>query len=106
MIKIVDTKTKNTFEINPTKSGENSIACPACGDLHPKNRNRKCFSWNDQKKAGFCHRCESHFVEFSERKTKEEFTLPTLDNTTEVSEDHLKWFQNLRTATLNASSHR
>ena len=92
MTEIIDVSTKVKFQIHPKKSGENSLPCPACSDLHPKNSKRKCFSWNEQKKAGFCHRCEAHFVEDKPFEKKENYILPAVEVKTGLSKEHLKYF--------------
>lgn len=91
---IINLKTKERFEISANRSGENHMPCPACSQDHPKSSKKKCFSWNDQKKTGICHRCESSFVEYKPMTEKKEtYVLPTFNDKTELSEAHLKWFQ-------------
>ncbi len=89
---IIDVSTKETYEIEPRKSGENPMPCPACADHHPKNAKRKCFSWNDQKKTGRCHRCEASFVEFRPKVRETVYIKPDFNDQTKLSDDHLKYF--------------
>lgn len=93
MRRIINIETKELFEIEVRKAGENSITCPACSNLHPKSAKRKCMSWNDQKRTGKCHRCEVSFVEYKPIEKKETYFKPQFNDKTELSELHLKYFQ-------------
>lgn len=93
MREILNIDSKEKFLIETSKSGENHLACPNCQDDHPKSRNKKCFSWNEEKRTGKCFRCEATFVEFIPRvEQKENYVLPKWNDKTELSEEHLKWF--------------
>lgn len=91
MRKIIDLTNKETYEIDPTKSGENHMACPSCSSLHPSSAKKKCFSWNDQKRTGKCHRCDASFVEAKEKEFQPTYERPTWEDKTDVTEAHLKW---------------
>lgn len=78
-MQIIDIDTKKIYDINPTKSGENIIECPACeGDR--KKKHDKTLSWNNQKGTGHCWRdnCQAKFVEYKpmEYKPKKEYKIP------------------------------
>lgn len=93
LTKIIETNSKEIYEIDPTKPGENYAPCPACADLHPKNAKKKCFSWNHQKKTGLCHRCDGTFVLHQPRENeKKEYTQPVFDDKTGLWDSHVKYF--------------
>lgn len=90
---IIDVATKIKYQIDPRKSGEAGMPCPACSQDHPKNVNRKCMSWNDQKLAGYCHRCDASFVEFKPLEKRMSYEKPKFNDQTKLSDVHLKYFQ-------------
>ena len=76
-MKIIETTTKQQYEIFPTKSGENVICCPACeGDR--KKKAEKTMTWNNQKGTGHCWRdkCQAKFVIMNEDYKPKEYKLP------------------------------
>lgn len=91
-MKILSLTTKQTYEIEPRKNGENISTCPEC-DANRKHRGKKSFSWNNSKKTGYCQNCEAKFVEFKPFQEKKEFIVPSWKNKTDLSEKAVKWFE-------------
>jgi twinkle protein len=92
MIKIVSIATKNVYEIDPRKGGENYMPCPECSSSRSeKNKRKKSFSWNDTKKAGKCHHCDADFVIYLKPQQKE-YDAPAWKNITELTDNSVKWF--------------
>lgn len=91
-MKILSLTTKQTYEIEPRKNGENISTCPEC-DANRKHRGKKSFSWNNSKKTGYCQNCEAKFVEFKPFQEKKEFIVPSWKNKTDLTEKAVKWFE-------------
>lgn len=91
-MKILSLNSKQTYEIEPRKNGENISTCPEC-DANRKHRGKKSFSWNDTKKTGYCQNCEAKFVEFKPFQEKKEYIVPSWKNKTDLSEKAVKWFE-------------
>ena len=90
-MKILSLKTKEIFDVDFPKSGENCMPCPAC----KKTRNhpdRKSFTFNATKGAGQCRNCEDKFVAYNPTKEKKEYKLPDWKNNTELTDRALAWF--------------
>lgn len=74
-MKIIDIATKRQYDIEADKPGENYMRCPVCSDDR-KNKRAKSFSWNNQKLTGFCHHCQTKFVQMNDNFRKSEYKFP------------------------------
>ena len=92
MIKIVSLTTRQTYEIEAPRGGENYMPCPECSKNRKKQRD-KCFSWNNEKALGKCHNCESSFVLWTPTEKNKEFTAPEWKNKTDLTDKVVKWFE-------------
>ena len=92
MITIVSLATKERYEINATRNGENYMPCPECSK-HRKKQKDKCFSWNNSELVGKCHNCEASFVLYSPFEKEKEFIAPEWKNNTKLNENVVKWFE-------------
>lgn len=92
MIKIVSINTRQTYEIDAPKGGENYMPCPECSANRKKQR-AKCFSWNNEKAQGKCHNCESAFVLWTPTEKEKQYTAPVWKNKTELTDKAAKWFE-------------
>jgi twinkle protein len=92
MINIVSLTTKQVYEIDPRKLGENQMPCPECSEKR-KNKNKKSFSWNNDpdKMVGKCHNCDADFVLYKKPEQKE-YTAPVWKNITSLTDQAVKWF--------------
>jgi len=103
-MKIIGLKSKQIFEIEPRKSGENSMLCPACSSNRKRgNQRKKPFSWNDTDKVGNCMNCDESFVLYIKPNEKE-YIAPVWKNITSLSDGAVKWFTGrmISQATLEA----
>ena len=89
---IISLSTKERYEINAPKGGENYMPCPECSK-HRKHQKAKCFSWNNELMAGKCHNCEASFVLYIPHEKEKEYFAPTWKNKTELTEQATKWFE-------------
>lgn len=92
MITIVSLETKERYDINATRSGENYMPCPECSK-HRKKQKDKCFSWNNAELVGKCHNCEASFVLYVPFEKEKEYVAPEWKNNTELKENAVKWFE-------------
>lgn len=93
-MKIISLETKQQYEISPNKNGENISICPECShNRKPQNKRKKCFSWNEEKKTGYCNNCNAKFVEYKPFKTTKEYKVPEWKNKTELSNKAVKYFE-------------
>ncbi|MFA6946704.1 MAG: hypothetical protein WC220_12470, partial [Pedobacter sp.] len=72
---IIDIKSKEKFEIEPKKSGQNYTTCPACS-AERKHKNAKSFSWNNNEGVGYCHNCDRTFGVMREEIKPVEYKFP------------------------------
>lgn len=91
MITIVSLTTKNTYQIDPQRGGENAMACPECSKDR-KKKNAKSFSWNNEKMTGKCMHCDASFVLYRKIEEKKEYKTPTWANKTSLDDKAVKWF--------------
>lgn len=90
---ILETKSKIEFDVVFKQStGNESLVCPSCRNDR-KKKNMKPFSWDHAKGCGVCHHCQSTFVIKKEYQPKKEYFKPVFNNSTELSERAVKWFQ-------------
>lgn len=90
-MKILCLQNKVVYTIDNKKDGENAMQCPVCTETR-KHKNKKSFSWNNQKRTGYCHNCDSRFVEYKPLPEKKIFVQPKIVNRTELSDKALEWF--------------
>lgn len=89
-MKIINLITQNTFEYDAKKQGENHAICPECSQYR-KHKNKKSFSWNETKQAGYCQNCQGKFVPFKPKRETVQYTVPEYKNKTDLSEGSLKY---------------
>jgi twinkle protein len=102
---VLDPQTKQTYEIDVNKSGENTILCPVCSHTR-KKKTLKCFGFNLQKGAGKCNHCGVVLIEAKDQPIfipKTNYTKPIWKNKTELSNKAVKWFESRKIdqSTLN-----
>ena len=90
-MKILCLQNKVVYTIDAKKDGENAMQCPVCTETR-RHKNKKSFSWNNQKSTGYCHNCDSRFVEYKPMPERKVFTRPRITNRTELTGKALEWF--------------
>ena len=93
-MEVIDLNTKEVYQINVTKNGENQQVCPVCSHTR-KKKTDKCFSFNLQKGAGKCNHCGVVLVEkkeFTPKRVEVHYKKPLPKNDTKYSPDVLKFF--------------
>lgn len=98
---VIDLKTKQEYQIEISKSGENPMTCPVCSHTRKKTKD-KCFSFNSLKAAGKCNHCGVVLVE--KKEFKPQYKRPVFEEKkTELSENVVKWFRDRKISigTLN-----
>ena len=53
---IISLSTRQIYEIEANKNGENQMPCPECSQNRRK-KHIKCFSYNAEKEVGYCNHC-------------------------------------------------
>ena len=91
---IIDIKTKEKFDYDPKKSGQNYDKCPACSDER-KHKSAKSFSWNNNEGVGYCHNCDRTFGIMRDdiKKNEYKFPEPIVENKP-YSQNLAAWFMN------------
>lgn len=93
MLKIISHATKNIYEIDVKKNGENQMTCPECSNSRkPENKRKKVFSWNETNKVGYCVHCCASFGEYKPYKEEKVYQVPEWKNITNLSDKAVKWF--------------
>jgi twinkle protein len=90
-MKIISLNTKQIYELDISKSGENTLKCPECSGSR-KKKNTKPFRWNNDKLVGHCYHCETSFVEYKPYKVEKKYTIPEWKNITKLSDKAVNWF--------------
>ena len=90
-MKILSIKSKLIFDIDVKRNGENAMACPECNE-NRRHKGKKSFSWNENKKTGYCQNCEGSFVEYKPFIEKREYKVPEWKNKTDLTDAAVKWF--------------
>ncbi len=90
---IISLSTRQIYDIEATKNGENQMPCPECSQNRRK-KHIKCFSYNIEKEVGYCNHCETRFVKHNPHEEKQ-YVKPTLEwqNFTKLSENAVKYFE-------------
>ena len=90
---IISLSTRQIYEIEATKHGENQMQCPECSQNRRK-KHIKCFSYNIEKEVGYCNHCETRFVKHNPHEEKQ-YVKPNLEwqNFTKLSENAVKYFE-------------
>ena len=90
---IISLSTRQIYEIEANKNGENQMPCPECSQNRRK-KHIKCFSYNAEKEVGYCNHCETRFVKHNPHEEKQ-YIKPTLEwkNFTKLSENAVKYFE-------------
>jgi twinkle protein len=90
-MKIISLATKQIYDIDFSKSGENTAKCPECSQSR-KKKSAKPFQWNNQKLTGYCHHCNASFVEYKPFKTEKVYFVPEWKNITGLSDKAVNYF--------------
>ena len=90
---IISLSTRQIYDIEANKNGENQMPCPECSQNRRK-KHIKCFSYNAEKEVGYCNHCETRFVKHNPHEEKQ-YIKPTLEwkNFTKLSENAVKYFE-------------
>ena len=90
---IISLSTRQIYEIEANKNGENQMPCPECSQNRRK-KHIKCFSYNVEKEVGYCNHCETRFVKHNKHEEKQ-YVKPSLEwqNYTKLSEKVVKYFE-------------
>lgn len=93
---IQNVQSKELYEINPVRQGENQMMCPECSQSRKKKRD-KCLNWNADKGVGQCHHCNASFVVYNTanpfgKRSKKEYAIPQWRNITELTDKATMWF--------------
>ena len=67
---IISLSTRQIYEIEANKNGENQMPCPECSQNRRK-KHIKCFSYNAEKEVGYCNHCETRFVKHNPHEEKQ-----------------------------------
>ena len=87
----IQSSTTAVFEFTPISgSGEKQYQCPECSHLR-KKKTDKCFSWNQDKEAGYCHHCNASFWIYKPHEPRQ-YNVPEWKNITELTDGAVKWF--------------
>lgn len=90
---IVEKNTRKEYDVSFSRTnGGESVKCPICVDDR-KKKNVKSLSWDHPKNCGKCHHCEATFSVKRERKPQKEYFRPVFNNSTDLSDNVVKWFQ-------------
>lgn len=90
---IISLATRQIYDIEANKGGENQMPCPECSTTRRK-KNIKCFSYNSKKEIGYCNHCEASFVKHIPHEEKQ-YVKPVIEfhNFTKLSEKTVKYFE-------------
>lgn len=101
-MKIISLNTKQVYDIDFTKAGENTLKCPECSG-NRKKKSAKPFRWNNEKLVGHCYHCDTSFVEYKPFKSEKTYTAPEWKNITTLSDKAVKYCNSrmIRQTTLN-----
>ena len=91
-MKIISLNTKQIYNIELPHSGENAMPCPDCSKNRKKTK-AKSFSFNRDKKKGFCQHCQTSFIEYDSTFQKKEYKRPEWKNTTNLTDGAVKYFE-------------
>lgn len=91
-MRILNLNTSSVFDIDFKFEGENKLPCPSCSEQR-RNKKDPCFSFNVKLGTGFCHHCDSRYVEHKPHEEKE-YKKPEWVNFTDLTEREVKWFSN------------
>ena len=89
-MRIISLSSKLIYDIPVSKVGENPMPCPECSKDR-KHKDHRSFSYNVKDGVGFCHNCNSRFVEYKQKADKV-YKLPEWKNRTELTDKALRWF--------------
>lgn len=91
-IRVISLKDKSMFDIDTYRQGENPMPCPSCSSTR-KHPNKKSFSWNTEKSAGYCQNCDTSFVEFRQLQKDVQYTKPVWKNKTDIDDVIVKDYE-------------
>ena len=90
-MKVVSLNTKTIYEIHLPVNGENNIPCPECNNDR-KKKNKKSLRFNSVTKVGFCHHCQTRFMENKPMREQKTYKVPEYKNITDLSDKAVKYF--------------
>jgi twinkle protein len=90
-MKIQSSNTKQIYSFEPGSKGEERHLCPECSH-NRKKKTDKCLAWDNIKKRGFCHNCNTSYFEYSPHEPKQ-YNLPVFKNITELSDKAVRYFE-------------
>jgi twinkle protein len=90
-MRIISHTTKNIYDIDFKKQGENTVKCPECSESR-KKKSLKPFQWNNTKMVGYCWHCETTFAEYKPYTTEKIYVAPEWKNETTLTDKAVKWF--------------
>lgn len=91
-MKIISLNTKQTYDLDISRHGENSLKCPECSGSR-KKKSAKPFRWNNDKMVGHCYHCDTSFVEYKPYKSEKVYVAPEWKNITTLSDKAVKFFE-------------
>lgn len=84
-------QSSNTKIIYNFQAKGNKNICPECSH-NRKKKDEKCFSWDNEKKRGYCHHCNTAFFEYQPHEPKQ-FIIPEWKNKTDLTDKAVKYFE-------------
>lgn len=92
-MRILDIATKQIYEIDAKKGGENQMQCPVCAKSRKQeNQKKKPFSFNAGSGVGQCMNCGAKFVEYKPFKEEKAYVVPEWKNITDLSDTAVNYF--------------
>jgi twinkle protein len=82
------------YNIHSIPEKEKYWICPLCSSLR-KHNTEKCMTVHWESGSGKCHHCGEvvQLHEWSKKQTTKEYKIPTWNNSTELSDAVVKWFE-------------
>lgn len=91
-MKILDTTDRQVYEITISKTGENRMKCPSCTQTR-RHKEKVSFSWNNEKRTGYCQNCNHSFLEYKPMVQQKEYKRPEWKNKTDLTDKAVKYFE-------------
>lgn len=90
---IISLATRQLYDIEVTKDGENPMPCPECS-IDRRKKKAKSFSYNAKNEIGYCMHCEASFVKHQPHEEKQ-YKKPDIifQNYTKLSNKLVKYFE-------------
>ena len=90
----IQASNKALYDIHITgKPVQEKLKCPACSHTHSRGKQKqRDFSWNNDEKRGYCHRCQESFFEYKPHSETQEYYVPQWENKTELTDRAVKYW--------------